>query len=236
MNYLSHFYFDQHNNDPYYIAGIALPDMVKTCNRRWNVHPDSSVGDDSFQSSIVKGWNRHLAVDALFHNSGFFKTETGKIKNYIAEIDFENRNIRPFVLAHIGLELILDHYLLKTKKVSSSHYYQILASCDSKEFSTFLKQNGIENSELIEKFYAQFIDYRYLNNYQNNENFAYALNRICKRVFGAEISLLKQEELGFSLNAYIKDSENTFIFIFNEISNQLLLNEVHLPNSFQPTN
>jgi len=221
MNYLSHHYFDQKSDDCYYLAGIALPDLVKTCNRKWNVHPELNSELSKIQNSIHQGWHRHLKVDSLFHNSDFFSVQTEKIKNSITHIEFGNRNIRPFVLAHIGLELILDHFLLKNKMVNTDLFYQKLGFCETKELSFFLHFQGIENSLLFEKFYSDFIGYRYLNNYQNNENFAYALNRICKKVFKAEIHENKQLELGIALKTYIDDSEKTFMSIFNEISQQL---------------
>lgn len=114
MNYLSHFYFDQLSDDPYYILGIALPDLTKGHNRSWNIHPKPGEPEtDPNFKSILKGWERHLEVDRLFHSSGFFAENTELIKNELKNIPFKNKEIRPYVLAHILLELLLDSILIQ---------------------------------------------------------------------------------------------------------------------------
>lgn len=185
MNYLSHYYFDQENKDPYYIVGIALPDLIKNHHRRWNVHPHKHI-DDYAQSpifqSIYKGWEQHLAVDHFFHEAPYFLEKSAMITERMRSIPFENNKVKPFMIGHIGLELMLDTLLIKNNNIDPNQFYNSLEACNINEIIGFLNVNEIPDAQSFEAFYARFCEVQYLLSYKSNESIVYALNRIQYRL------------------------------------------------------
>lgn len=200
MNFLSHYYFDQQETEPYYLLGIALPDLVKNFNRTWNVHPHKHealwVADRELKI-IQKGWNRHLEVDRLFHDSLYFKEKTGIIRSALQKISYEATGVKPFILAHIGLEILLDILLIRDQKVNIANFYAQLEACSPEVIARFLHKNGVTEAERFIPFYERFNTVRYLFEYKNNESLVYALNRINYRITGhyftaKDISMLEE--------------------------------------------
>ena len=106
MNFLSHFYFDRHSQDPHLVLGTVLPDLVKNARKDWNIHPEKKVElfTGNIDKAILKGWKRHLAVDRHFHNSNFFFAHTSTIRERIAPA-LQDSVVRPSFLAHISNKL-----------------------------------------------------------------------------------------------------------------------------------
>lgn len=230
MNFLSHYFFDQHSSDPYYILGIALPDLSKSHNRRWNIHPaknEDVLSKSPEIQSIYKGWKKHLSVDELFHEAPFFKHYSHIITEKMREIPFENKLVKPFMIGHVGLELILDTLLIKNKKLDPTKFYDSLNACELSPIMEFLKLNGIENPESFKEFYAKFLEYRYLLSYQNNESIVYALNRIQYRLTRNYLSENDVLLMNKSFEDLMHVIEMDYLSIFEQIESTLL-NEKNL--------
>lgn len=225
MNYLSHYYFDQQNPDPYYILGIALPDLVKNHNRRWNLHPFKHAelfADNPAHRSILKGWNRHLAVDHYFHEAAYFIEKSHFITLEMRSIPFENNKVKPFMIGHVGLEIMLDTLLLKHQKVRGIGFYEHLEQCDIHQIIKFLELNGIDHAEEFTRFYNRFCESKYLLSYQSNESIVYALNRIQYRLsnqyFTENDTRLMHKHIAELMDSIEKD----YLIIFEEIEAHLL--------------
>jgi hypothetical protein len=227
MNFLSHFYFDQDVRDPYFILGIALPDLVKNFNRTWNMHPHKNSykwADDNLLNAIEQGWNKHLSVDYYFHNSDYFTTRTALIKEHIQKVKFDNPLIRPFILAHIGLEIVLDTLLIKNGNVSVERFYKHLHEVEKDPVIRFLKMNNIQEPEQFLPFYERFSTVQYLFSYKNNESVVYALNRINFRIWNSYFSDNEVIELQEHFAEIIEIIEKDYMIIFDEISEKTKLN------------
>jgi hypothetical protein len=225
MNYLSHFYFDRTHENPYHILGIALPDLVKNHHRRWNVQPHKNIdrlSDSPEFQSILTGWNRHLQVDKLFHEASYFIAESGKIAEKIRKLGLKDPSIKPFMLGHIGLELMLDTLLIQHNKISVNDFYSHLNACDPRIIEEFLKANNIEEPHTFKSFYERFCQVQYLLNYENNESVVYALNRIQYRLTGRYFSDSDAELLRSTFSEFISDIASHDFIIFNEIEKQLI--------------
>lgn len=219
MNFLSHFYFERSNPDPNMVMGVVLPDLVKNAHKDWNLNPHKQgplYGDRTIYKSLLKGWNKHVEVDRLFHSSTFFKEQTAILKALILPA-LTFGPVKPFFLAHIALELILDHLLITTGKVSVNAYYAQLSKSNGKELQEFLVLAGIPDFELFHKFLSQYISSKYLLSYQKTENITYALNRICMRLWPNPFTDHQLELLTRGIDAYIKTLDEDFLLIFNEL-------------------
>lgn len=224
MNFLSHFYFDQKATNPHLILGTILPDLLKNANKTWNPrprkHPALFNENDDLQN-LLTGWERHLAVDLIFHSSDFFLAKTKALKLKLLPI-LADSVVRPTFLAHIGLELLLDHLLIEHRKIDVGSLYQSLAKVKEEQLYIFLAKCGIDDISRFLKFFESFKSSRYLASYNNLESISYALERICMRLWDHPFTESTRNELTTVLELYKKQLEVDFMIIFDEIETRLI--------------
>lgn len=199
--------------------GVVLPDLVKNAHKDWNLNPhkqDILFENNLVHKSFLKGWNKHIEVDRLFHCSIFFKEQTAILKQLILPALGEGL-VKPFFLAHIALELVLDHLLITTGKVNVTTFYAQLSKANTEELQAFLVLAGIDDIMLFNKFLNGYISSKYLLSYQKAENIAYALNRICMRLWPDPFTDAQLLQLTVGIRAYIKTLDEDFLLIFNQL-------------------
>ena len=226
MNFLSHYYFERKNQDSNMVLGTVLPDLVKNAHKDWNLYPQKQeelfLGDENL-ISLLKGWKRHLEVDLIFHSSDFFIAEMAKLKQLLLPI-LNDSPVRPSFLAHIGVELVLDHLLVVNGKININSFYDHLQAVDDNSLNTFLIKCGSADTEQFFKFFNSFKSSRYLLSYQKIENISYALQRICMRLWAhpfdeETVSLLTEQ-----LEVYKILLAKNYLDIFEEIEDELNTN------------
>lgn len=224
MNFLSHFYFERQNSNDYMVLGVVLPDLIKNADKDWNLNPQKDeylFRDIPDYAALLSGWKRHLEVDRIFHSSLFFKEQTTLLKQLILPA-LQTGPVKPFFLAHIGLELVLDHLLLTHEKVDTAHFYQQIGNAHTESLTGFLKYAGLSDQARFDDFFSKFISSQYLFSYEKMENITYALNRICMRLWHnpftpeqLHILTLKLEEFKQQLH------KQDYLSIFNQIEEEL---------------
>ncbi|UKJ06836.1 hypothetical protein [Solitalea lacus] len=223
MNFLSHFYFDKHATDSNFVVGLVLPDLTKNFNKTWNIHPhkfEQELSSDCQLNAIKMGWQKHLLVDKHFHSSLFFNEETTTIKSNISSL-LNGTPVRPYILAHIALELMLDSLLIENQKIDVAIFYSHLRKVNQSVIVRFLKINGIQQADAFINFYIKFIENEYLFTYTNYEMLVYALNRICNRIWGSNFTDQTKAHLQQFLLRYRTDLNKKFMNIFSEVKANL---------------
>lgn len=223
MNFLSHFYFDRNTPNANIVLGTILPDLLKNANKSWNVHPEKhpELFEKEGLDTLLEGWKRHLQVDLLFHSSDFFNTKTQELKQLLIPI-LKDTPVRPSFLAHIGVELLLDHLLVEHQKVVINSFYDHLEAVENKDLTDFLHKSNIDDIQLFFKFFNSFKSSRYLLSYQKLENISYALQRICMRLWEHPFTEKTTQKLTTVLEFYKNQLEVDFMIIFEEIENRLM--------------
>jgi len=220
MNFLSHFYFDRDTDNCYHILGTVLPDLLKNADKTIILHPEKLHHTNNDINSIIKGWNKHLEVDRYFHSSEFFLTHSHQLKLLLLPA-IEGSPVKPFFLGHIALELILDNLLLTTQKVTADGFYNHLDGCDDSVIAEFLTFAGLKDTAVFFKFYNGFKKSRYLFSYAETKQIAYALKRICMRVWKDPFTPEHEAKMNEILTAYRESLLANFMSIFDEIENKL---------------
>ncbi|WP_316792294.1 hypothetical protein [Pedobacter frigoris] len=223
MNFLSHFYFDKHNPDENRVLGVVLPDFIKNAQKDINLYPLKEkhlFQEVKHQQSILKGWERHIQVDNIFHSSDFFKSQTNVLKQIILPV-FENSPVKPFFMAHIGLELVLDHLLVTEGIIDINTFYDQLLKADKVALNDFLQKAGLTDTTIFFKFLDGFISSRYLLSYQKIENISYALNRICMRIWDNPFTDAQLAILTDKLFIFKNLINDQYLSIFDEITQHL---------------
>jgi acyl carrier protein phosphodiesterase len=223
MNFLSHFYFERENQDSNMVLGTVLPDLVKNAHKDWNFYPQKAEElfiIDQQHHALLKGWKRHLEVDQLFHSSLFFQEEMARLKQLIIPI-LTGSPVRPSFLAHIGVELMLDHLLVTNAKININNFYDHLNNIDDVGLHDFLGKCGCTDPDLFFKFFNSFRSSKYLFSYQKVENISYALQRICMRLWAHPFNENSLKLLEEQLEIYKALLAKNYLHIFEEIENRL---------------
>lgn len=206
------------------VLGVVLPDFIKNAQKDYNLYPlkiRHLFEEEPHQASILNGWKKHIEVDRLFHSSAFFQLHTNELKKMILSC-CEDSPVKPFFLAHIALELILDHLLTIDGLVNVNTFYEQLARADRKALNDFLHTCSLEDTEIFFSFLNSFLSSRYLLSYQKIENIAYALNRICMRLWDNPFTDSQLSGLTVQLGQFKHSIKNDYLSIFAEIETDLI--------------
>ena len=170
--------------------------------------------------AITEGWKRHLEVDKLFHSSDFFYHHTHEIRKII-EHNIADLPIRASFLAHISLELLLDHKLIANNLLSVARLYEHLEHIDRNNLTKYLKSFEIVDVDRFYNFYDKFVASKYIFEYAKVENIPHALFNICKRVWVFTPANHHLEILAEQLENYQRDRLKDFSEIYTAIAQQL---------------
>ncbi|MDR6940751.1 hypothetical protein [Mucilaginibacter pocheonensis] len=221
MNFLSHYYFDLHTDNCYHILGIVLPDLLKNADKNIILHPEKLHHTDPDINSIIAGWNKHLAVDRYFHSSDFFIEHSHSLKKTLLPA-IEGSPVKPFFLGHVALELIIDNLLLTTGKIQVDGFYAHLAGCKTAVINEFLTFSGLKDSSRFFRFFDDFKRSQYLHTYAETHQIAYALKRICMRIWQNPFTPQHESQMNQVLGNYRTLLLPDFMSIFEEIENKLI--------------
>ena len=221
MNFLSHYYFERYATDSYHITGTVLPDLLKNADKTINIHPEKFDGHEQPHiDSLIKGWKRHLEVDRYFHNSNFFKHHSHQLKLAVKPA-IDGSPVKPFFLGHIALELLLDNLLLTTGKINVDAFYKHLDAVNIEDLHNFLTYSHLQNTYIFFKFFTDFKKSRYLDTYADPSQVAYALKRICMRVWNNPFTAAHEHNLTQTITSYRQLLLPDFMTIFDDIVEQL---------------
>lgn len=220
MNFLSHYYFDRDTTSCYFILGTVLPDLLKNADKSIIIHPEKLYHPKPAINDLITGWQKHLEVDRYFHSSHFFTTRSHQLKNLLL-LAIKGSPVKPFFLGHIALELILDNLLITTRKISVNDFYDHLSSCQTEIIDEFLTFAGLKDTEVFFRFYEKFKKSRYLETYVDTQQIAYALKRICMRVWNDPFTADQEGKMNWVLAAYRDGLQDDFMQIFDEITLKL---------------
>jgi hypothetical protein len=222
MNFLSHFYFDRNTDNCYHVLGTVLPDLLKNADKTIVLHPEKLHHENKSINFIIQGWNKHLEVDRYFHSSDFFLTHLHQLKKLLIPA-MGDSPVKPFFLGHIALELILDNLLLTTKKITVDDFYDHLDGCRESVINEFLTFAGLKDTTVFLKFYEEFKKSKYLYSYANTREIAYALKRICMRIWKDPFTPENELQMNEVLAVYRTNLMDIFMSIFDEIESKLTI-------------
>ncbi len=219
MNFLSHYYFERFSPHPERVLGGLLPDFLKNVNKQYNFQPQRL--EEAFYSSagttyILEGWYRHLEVDKLFHGSAFFLQHCHILRKALVPI-LADLPIRPSFMAHIAVELLLDHLLIREGWINPLRLYEQLEAVSPAALQRALGILGTVDIPSFMKFYERFLSSRYVLQYVAMDSVAYALFQICKRVWTFEFTDAHLKMLSEVLQVYVDAHKAEFLEIYPQL-------------------
>lgn len=222
MNFLSHYYIDQHRESPY-VVGTLTPDLLSIYYPALRIkagqvdHFDASQHPDVLPLFFA-GLQKHFTVDRIFHSSAYFTEETTHISRMLEQY-FPSREIhRKFFIAHILLELQLDQVLIRQDAGIVDRFYghfENLAPFHELRIATeTVSGHPLTN---YEHFLEKFTENRYLRHYREHDHIIYVLGRLLRRVKIADLSFLGETAFQDLMDAYHERLEGRYQEFFEEI-------------------
>lgn len=188
MNYLSHFYHELPVNDPYFVAGVILPDILSNYSYRnaevVKLHVNKLIAPDSnAQAALQRGVKKHYEVDAFFHESTFFHNNTSAITKVLSGLDFACFEKRMYAISHVLLEIMLDRKILLEDKGSCDIFYALLQDVNPNEIEILMSKNSnASNPALVASHFKGFREAQFIYDYTNDMRLEQIMNSINKRL------------------------------------------------------
>ncbi|GIW96939.1 MAG: hypothetical protein KatS3mg111_0272 [Pirellulaceae bacterium] len=186
MNYLAHArpYLD----DPYRVAGTALPDWMNVIDRRNKARrsrAEAMLADGSHDPSLMavaRGCVQHHLDDAWFHQQSQFASLCTHFAVQLRRfLGIDQGHQRGFV-GHIVIELLLDAVLVERDSQLLDRYYAALQAIDPQRIVAAANLICIRPAPALQELIPRFIEVRFLEDYTSDTRLLYRLNGVMRRI------------------------------------------------------
>jgi hypothetical protein len=185
MNYLAHGF--PYVDDPYFLAGTAIPDWLGVVNRRMRVRskqvaPFVNHGDPRV-AALAGGILQHHADDRWFHQTRAFAELNLQLTVAVRDVLSQEEGFRPSFLGHILVEILLDATLIVDDPSRLDDYYAALEQIEAGYVAQVVNEElATCESPLLAGFIAKFCSVRFLYDYVQDEKLLFRLNQVMGRV------------------------------------------------------
>ncbi len=193
MNYLSHYHYNHavcgRPALPYFVMGVALPDLWSRFSRRKRIRWKSvsaATPRDPVGAPLRAGLLNHIEADRWFHALPAFVRMQRSTRARV-EMDSAGGGISD-LLAHLAVELALDHALLRRIPALADEFYDRLAECDSDEVARSAGELGDVDTRGLDAVIDGFVSRRYLREYRRPDGLIEAMQLILSQTaFGGQV-------------------------------------------------
>lgn len=217
MNFLSHYYLDQHITNDYFVVGVCTPDLLSIFDREVRIkskkihHHFGTSEFDFFQTGV----ERHFEADKIFHSSPFFQEECKHISTVLHELYGSNEIKRSFFVSHILLELMLDKVLIKGDSGLVDGFYYHFQQVGFQRIIEMTATLAEREIAAYTSFLQRFMQHQYLYHYSEYEYIIFVLRRLLRRVGVPEGNYLNDSEFVTFLATYEARLEGRVTMLFD---------------------
>jgi hypothetical protein len=183
MNYFAH--GRQFIDEPYLLAGTAVPDWLNVVDRRVRARSKGAlllIHDDARTAAIARGVIQHHADDDWFHRTPAFAELSWQFTAVLRDMLGRDDGMRPSFLGHILVELLLDSVLIEADPPLLARYYAALEQVDGAIVETVVGQIAGRPAARLGEFIGLFRQHQFLYDYADDEKLLHRLNQVMKRV------------------------------------------------------
>jgi hypothetical protein len=184
MNYFAHGlpWID----DPYVLAGTALPDWLSVVDRKTRVrsrqalrHVDSS---NPVVAAVARGVLQHHSDDRWFHETPAFAELSLEFCRQLRERLPSDDGFRPFFLGHILVELLLDAHLVAAEPAKLTAYYDAIDAIEPNQLAAAVALLAGRELPDLPVFVRLFSSEGFLWDYLHDAKLLMRLNQVMRRV------------------------------------------------------
>ncbi|MCE9603915.1 MAG: hypothetical protein K8U03_03330 [Planctomycetia bacterium] len=184
MNYFAHGY--RFLDDPYFLVGTAIPDLLSVIDRKIRVRPRDAArhvdGEDGLLARVARGVAQHHADDAEFHCSLAFVELSLQFTKEIRDLLPPDDGLRPHFLGHILVELLLDSTLMEDRPDRIEEYYRSFGEVEGWVVEEAVNRMQPRRTERLAVWITLFTRERFLCDYPDDRRLFRRLNQVMKRV------------------------------------------------------
>lgn len=184
MNYFAH--GRRFTDDPYFLAGTALPDWLNVVDRRLRVRSKQAAqfvsDEDDTVARLAAGVMQHHADDAWFHVTPAFAELSLDFARRVRETLPADDGFRPHFLGHILVEILLDAELIAKDPAGLEAYYAAMDSLDGERVAAAVNTIAPRPAENLATFVGMFSRERFLFDYLDDGKLLFRLNQVMRRV------------------------------------------------------
>ncbi|MCC6511548.1 MAG: hypothetical protein IT423_20785 [Pirellulaceae bacterium] len=182
MNYLSHGF--RFVDNPYYLAGTALPDWMSVLDRRNRARSQVAAqwvsAAEPEMAAFAQGVVQHHADDRWFH-----QTESFALLSTTFAVELREKltvSHQAGFLGHIAVELLLDAVLVEDIPIRLEAYYNALSQLDPRHVQVVANRLLPRPAERLDLLLPRFIAERFLADYADDRLLWRRLNHVMRRV------------------------------------------------------
>ncbi len=196
MNYFAH---GRHFiDDPYFLAGTAVPDWVRVSDRGVRVRREQAQrfvdAEDPRVGRVAAGIVQHHRDDAWFHATRAFAELSLALCGMLRQRLPADEGFRPHFVGHILVELLLDAALIAEEPQRIAAYYAAIESLDPVAVERAVNQISPRPAQRLGQMIPLFSRERFLFDYADDGKLLIRLNQVMRRV---RLPLLPAELAGW---------------------------------------
>jgi hypothetical protein len=184
MNYFAH--GRAHTEDPYLLAGTAVPDWLSIVDRQVRVRAKQArehVDDPDDQvAALARGIVQHLADDDWFHQTPAFHELNVRLAARVRALLPGDNGFRPAFLGHILVEILLDAALIDAEPQRLDEYYLALSAVDPAVVQSAVNRMATRRTDRLIPLLPRFLSERFLYDYRDDAKLLHRLNQVMRRV------------------------------------------------------
>ncbi|HEY2827937.1 MAG TPA: hypothetical protein VGJ04_10080 [Pirellulales bacterium] len=184
MNYFAHGF--RFLDNPYFLAGTAVPDWLSVANRKVRAHRTRALQfvnhANPHLAAVAQGIVQHHHDDAWFHNTDAFNRLSWQIATLCTQQLPSDEPHRPSFLGHILLELLLDAALIAQDPLRLQQYYAALETVDAQFIQAAVDTISGKPTVQLAWFIQKFRRTQFLRDYADDARLIYRLNQVMSRV------------------------------------------------------
>jgi hypothetical protein len=184
MNYFAHGL--PHLDDPYLLAGTAVPDWLSVADRGVRVRSkQAALFVDSAEESIsqlARGIVQHHRDDAWFHETPAFHELCWQFTALVKQTLADDEGFRPSFLGHVLVEVLLDAELIVRQPARLDDYYRVMESIDGAVVQAAVNRMAARTTDRLAPLLPLFCRERFLWDYLDDGKLLVRLNQVMRRV------------------------------------------------------
>ncbi|MFV2066169.1 MAG: hypothetical protein ACC645_04260 [Pirellulales bacterium] len=173
-------------DDPYFLAGTAVPDWLNSVDRRVRARSRRAVplteDVDPRVAALARGVVRHHQDDRWFHESAAFLELSFELTRRVREALPTDDGFRPSFLGHILVELLLDAELIAEKPALLEAYYRAVTQVDPRLVSAVVGRIATRPAKDLDRLIPRFVQEGFLRDYVDDARLWMRLNQVMRRV------------------------------------------------------
>ena len=184
MNYFAH---GRHFiEDPYFLAGTAVPDWLGVVDRRVRVrerqaqlHVESA---DPRVAGVARGIVQHCRDDNWFHATRAFAELSLELCQMLRRALPRDDGFRPHFLGHILVEILLDAALVAENPRQLDEYYAAIDTIDGQKVQEAINHMASRETHNLAALIPLFSREGFLWDYADDGKLLFRLNQVMRRV------------------------------------------------------